>query len=291
MSATFIAPGTLEEALGMLRDAHAGEEHAPTVLAGGTDLWPQWTAAGQRPARVLSLHRIEELRVIEHDSDRSDGLLRVGATCTHGEIARSELVRRACPALAEAAATVGAVQIQNRGTIGGNLVNASPAADLPPPLAAAVAQVELASSDSGVRRVPIDRFFTGYRQIDRQPDELLTAILVPALPENAREQFRKVGTRRAQAISKVMGACRLELDPETCAITRAGIAFGSVAPTVVRLHGLERWLQGRARDEQTASEAGARAASAVQPIDDLRSSADYRRHVVGRMVRRWIAEL
>jgi carbon-monoxide dehydrogenase medium subunit len=287
MSATFIAPETLEEALGELRDARDQLE----ILAGGTDLWPQWTAAGQRPERVLSLHRIEELRVIEHDSDPDDGLLRVGATCTHAEIARSELVRRACPALAEAAATVGAVQIQNRGTIGGNLVNASPAADLPPPLAAAGAQIELASSDSGARRVPIDRFFTGYREIDRQPDELLTAILVPALPEAAREQFRKVGTRRAQAISKVMGACRLELDPGTGAIVRAGIAFGSVAPTVVRLHELEGWLQGRARDDQTASEAGERAANAVQPIDDLRSSAEYRRHVVGRMVSRWVAEL
>jgi carbon-monoxide dehydrogenase medium subunit len=275
----FLAPDSLEGALEHLR-----RQPGITVLAGGTDLWPQWTAGGARPDRVLSLHRLEALRLIE----LVGGKLRVGAAATHAELARSEAVRAACPALAEAAATVGAVQIQNRGTIGGNLVNASPAADLPPPLAAAGAEVELASAARGARRVELAAFYRGYREIDRAPDELLTAVIVPALPAGGREAFYKVGTRRAQAISKVMGASRLTFAPDG-AVATAGIAFGSVAPTVIRLTDLERWLIGRTPDEATADEAAGRAAAAVQPIDDLRSSAAYRAHVVGRLVHRWLA--
>jgi CO/xanthine dehydrogenase FAD-binding subunit len=205
---------------------------------------------------------------------------------THAAVAGDEAVQRCAPALAAAAATIGAVQIQNRGTVGGNLVNASPAADLPPPLAAAGAEVEL-QSVRGARRVEVARLFTGYRQVDRAPDELLTAVLVPLLPAGAVERLIKVGTRRAQAISKVAGACRLEVDGRG-RISRAGIAFGSVGPTVMRLDELEEWLAGRLADPTTAEEAGARAAAAVVPIDDLRSSADYRRHVVDRSVYRWI---
>lgn len=276
----FLAPDRLEQAL----QALANPSERPVVLAGGTDLWPQWTGGlTPRPERVLSLHRLRELRTIELVEDQ--GVLRIGAGCTHGDLVRSELVRQACPAVAEAAATIGAVQIQNRGTVGGNLVNGSPAADLPPPLAAAGAEVELASVD-GPRCVALERFYTGYRALDRRPDELLVAVRVPALPAGAHERFTKVGTRRAQAISKVVGACRLELADG--AIARAGIAFGSVAPIVLRLHALEQWLVGRAPDARTAAEAETRAAAAVQPIDDLRSSADYRRYVVGRLVRRWI---
>jgi carbon-monoxide dehydrogenase medium subunit len=274
----FLAPSDLGGALEHLRE-HPGT----TVLAGGTDLWPQWTAEGRRPERVLSLPLLEELRRIE----LAGGVLRVGAAATHADLARSGAVREACPSLAEAAATVGAVQIQNRGTIGGNLVNASPAADLPPPLAAAGASVELASAGRGARRVELAAFFRGYREIDRAPDELLTAILVPALPAGGREAFHKVGTRRAQAISKVMGACRLTF-ADSGAVATAGIAFGSVAPTVIRLADLERWLGGRQPDEATAVEAEQRAAAAVQPIDDLRSTAAYRAYVVGRLVRRLI---
>jgi CO/xanthine dehydrogenase FAD-binding subunit len=275
----FYAPETVEQALQALANA----TERPIVLAGGTDLWPQWTGGlTPRPERVLSLHRLRELRLIEL---LEEGVLRIGAACTHGDLVRSELVRQACPAVAEAAATIGAVQIQNRGTVGGNLINGSPAADLPPPLAAAGAEVELASVD-GPRCVALDHFYTGYRALDRRPDELLLAVRVPALPAGALERFSKVGTRRAQAISKVVGACRLQLADGV--VARAGIAFGSVAPTVVRLHALEQWLVGRTPDAQTAEQAETRAAAEVQPIDDLRSSAEYRRYVVGRLVRRWI---
>ena len=275
---TFTAPDSLAEALSLL-----AQQPGQTVLAGGTDLWPQWTSEQHKPGQVLSLHRLAELGQISATPGEP---LRIGATVTHAQLVRSAEVRDGCPAVAQAAATIGAAQIQNRGTIGGNLVNASPAADLPPPLVAAGAEVELAST-KGTRRVPLDSFYQGYRQLDLGPGELLVAVLVPALPAVAREHFRKIGTRRAQAISKVMGACRLELGPDQI-ITRAGIAFGSVAPVVLRLEQLEQWLCGRRADSDTAREAGQRAVAAVQPIDDLRSSADYRRQMVGRLVQGWI---
>ena len=273
----FWAPRSLDGALEIL-----ARGHCPRILAGGTDLWPQWASGQPRPERVLSLHRLPSMRKISME----DGKLRVGAMATHADLVRSDDVARCCPAVAEAAATIGAAQIQNRGTVGGNLVNASPAADLPPPLVAAGAEVELASR-RGARRVALDAFYLGYRKIDLRPDELLVAVLVPPLPSGAREHFRKVGTRRAQAISKVMGACRLELGADG-RFSRVGVAFGSVAPVVFRVLELEQWLLGRAPDAETAREADRRAAALVQPIDDLRSSAGYRRYIVGRLVRNWV---
>jgi CO/xanthine dehydrogenase FAD-binding subunit len=280
--AELLTPDSLDEALAVLADAAA--HGAPlTLLAGGTDLLVKWSSGQPRPARVLSLHRLAELRTIALE----DGAVRVGACCTHAQLSRSDEVRRACPALCEAAATVGAAQVQEQGTLGGNLVNASPAADLPPPLLAARAGVELVSRE-GRRRLPLDRFFVGYRKIDLRPDELLAAVHIPVLPERAFERFRKIGTRRAQAIAKVCGACRIERD-EAGLVTSAGFAFGSVAPITVRLAGLEAWLGGRKLDEQTAEQAERLAIQSVQPIDDVRSTADYRRLMVGRLVREWLA--
>ncbi len=273
----FFAPDTLGEALSILSN-----NPDTVVLAGGTDLWPLWTSGEARPDKVLSLHRLSALRAIELEDDH----LRIGAACTHTDLVQSEVVARISPNLPLAAATIGAMQIQNQGTVGGNVVNASPAADLPPPLVAAEALVEL-SSDAGVRRVAIDAFYRGYRDIDRRPEELVTAVLVPPLPERGREHFRKVGTRRAQAISKVVGACRLHMADDGT-IARAGVAFGSVGPTVVRAFGLETWLVGQTPNEVTADAAAQVARDLVKPIDDLRSSAAYRAHVCGVMVRNWV---
>jgi CO/xanthine dehydrogenase FAD-binding subunit len=279
MSAAFCAPTSLADALALL-----AEPEPPVILAGGTDLWPKWSAGLEpKPTRLLSLHRLGELREI----CLSDGLLRVGALCSHAAIRHSPLVQRACPALSEAAGTVGAVQIQHQGTLGGNLANASPAADLPPPLLAAGAHVELCSA-SGRRRLPLASFYLGYRQLARRADELLTAVLVPPLAADELERFRKVGTRRAQAISKVVGACRLRLAADG-RLADAAFAFGSVAPVPLRLGALEDLVRGQAPGA-VAAEAEARAAAAVQPIDDLRSLASYRCYLVGRLVRRWLEE-
>jgi len=279
VSPAFVAPRTLAEAY-----AHLAEGARPVVLAGGTDLWPQWTASGVRPARVMSLHRIEALGGVEA---LGDGWIRLGATCTHARLRDSELVRRACPALAAAAATVGAIQVQSQGTLGGNLVNASPAADLPPALMVAGAEVELGSV-RGVRRVPLAMFYRAYREVDRQPDELLVAVRALALPHDAREHFRKVGTRRAQAISKVVGAARLAVGSRGL-ITRAMLALGSVGPVTLRLSSVEAWLMGKpVGDEATALEAEAMTLEAVRPMDDVRSTALYRSHVCGRLVHGWL---
>lgn len=274
----FLAPRHLAEALELLAAS-------PTVqiLAGGTDLWPQWTSGSKpKPAQVLSLHRLAELRMIQ----AQEGLLRLGACCTHRELATSPLVARLAPTVAEAAATIGALQIQNRGTLGGNLANGSPAADLPPPLVACSARVEL-SSVRGTRHLPLHAFYRGYRTLDLAADELVTAVLIPPLPPGAREHFRKVGTRRAQAISKVVGACRLGLLPDGT-IGQAGLAFGSVAATVLRLTELETWLPGHPADAETAALAEQRTLELVHPIDDVRSSADYRRFLCGRLVHAFV---
>lgn len=276
-NASVSSPENLDEALA-IRKRHP----EAVILAGGTDLWPHWSSGAPAPDRVISLHRLSQLRRIVVDDD----FLRVGALCTHTDLVRDETVQRLCPALSQAAATVGATQIQNQGTIGGNVVNASPAADLPPPLVAAEALLELTSS-LGVRQVAIDAFYRGYREIDLRPDELLTAVLIPPLPKGAREHFTKVGTRRAQAISKVAGACRLELGQDGT-ITRAGLAFGSVGPTVIRARALERWLEGRLLDLPTAEQAAGKVHEAVTPMDDLRSTAEYRSHVCGVMVKNWL---
>ncbi len=273
----FAAPHSLEEALSIL-----SRHNDTVVLAGGTDLWPQWSSGEPRPERLLSLHRLARLRIIALEDD----FLRVGAACTHSDLIQSETVGRACPNLPAAAATIGAAQIQNQGTVGGNLVNASPAADLPPVLAAAGALVELTSLH-GVRQVALDAFYRGYREIDLRPDELVTAVLVPPLPAGAEEHFRKVGTRQAQAISKVVGACRLRRANDGT-ILEAGIAFGSVGPTVERARGLEAWLVGQIPTDDIAEEAAGLARDLVRPIDDLRSTAEYREHVCGVMVRSWV---
>jgi CO/xanthine dehydrogenase FAD-binding subunit len=275
----FSAPETLDEVLAIRQ-----QYPEAVILAGGTDLWPQWSSGEAAPERVVSLHHLGGLRRITAEDD----FLRVGATCTHTELVRHDAVRRLCPALSQAAATVGALQIQNRGTIGGNVVNASPAADLPPVLVAVGAVLEF-SSAKGSRQVAVDHFYRGYRDVDLRPGELLTSILIPPLPVEAREHFKKVGTRRAQAISKVVGACRLELADDGT-IVRAGVAFGSVGPTVVRANELEKWLVGQQPNIPTAVQATRMAREAVSPIDDLRSSAEYRKHICGIMVRNWLLD-
>ena len=279
MSTEFIAPKTLDAALEALR-----ERPNAVVLAGGTDLWPHWTGSGPRPQLVLSLHRLAALSRIE----QQDGELRIGALCTHRQLGSSELVQEAAPALAAAAKTVGAAQIQNRGTLGGNLANASPAADLPPALLAAEAVVELASC-AGKRELPLRDFFIAYRTVDRRPDELLVAVRLRPLPAGSNEFFRKVGTRKAQAISKVVAAARIALSAQG-QVTQATLAFGSVAATPLRLTSVEQWLKDKPLAAARAAVA-AQVRAAVNPIDDLRSSAAYRRHVSGAIVEGWLTAL
>jgi CO/xanthine dehydrogenase FAD-binding subunit len=247
-------------------------EHPGAVpLAGCTDVYVA-LQFGQRPGEhYLDLTPLAALRRI---TTRGDVLV-MGALATYTELQRSRLVRARLPMLVEAARLVGGVQIQNRGTLGGNIANASPAGDTLPVLAAVDATVVL-HGPGGERRVPLTGYYTGYRTSVRLETELITAIEVG--PVAGRQWFRKVGTRAAQAISKVVFAGVRAEAPR--------LAVGSVAPTVVRLTRTEQALAGGAGlDAALAALAGD-----IHPIDDLRSTADYRRTVTANLVRQFWQE-
>ena len=263
---SLLEPRSLGEALRLLRD------EGPLVpLAGCTDLYVGLHFGTVPQQRFLDLQGLRALRGLRL---RGDTLV-IGALATYTEILRSPLVRRRLPILAEASRWVGSPQIQNRGTLGGNVANASPAGDTLPVLAVAEATVVLRSLDDE-RRVPFGSFYTGYRRTVMRPDELIVAIEVP--PVEGRQWFRKVGTRAAQAISKVvMAAVRAP---------RPRIALGSVAPTVVRVPRTEAVLAAGGE----LAEAQATLAEEIQPIDDLRSTAAYRRRVSANLLAQFWAE-
>lgn len=246
------------------------------LLAGGTDLMVQWASGAPVPARAISIWNLPELTGIRDLPD----CLEIGAGVTHARLASDPLVRRHLPALAAAAATIGAVQIQVRGTLGGNVANASPAGDTAPALLITGGTVLLASA-AGTREVPLTSFWTGYRQIASRPEEIIVAFRLPKKGK-AVERFRKIGTRRAQAISKVMAASRIRVENDR--ILSAAIALGSIAPTPIRLGVVESLLVGKALSSDLIAEAETLAMT-VQPITDIRSTAEYRRWATGRLVR------
>ena len=254
----------------MLRD-----EGPLTPLAGCTDLYVSLNFGTLNDTRFLNLWRLGELRGIRARGSS----LAIGALTTHTELIGSSLVRKRLPMLVAAAREIGGVQIQNRGTIGGNVANASPAGDTLPVLAAADAVVVLASA-AGERRVPFSSFYTGYRQTVRRPDELIAAFEIPEA--RGRQWFRKVGTRAAQAISKVVIAALV--DPNSLA---ARVAIGSVAPTVIRLPRTEATIAGGAGGDDVRRTLMAE----IAPIDDIRSTADYRRRVAGNLIARMLTDL
>jgi len=261
---SLLEPKSLADALKMLRD-----EGPLTPMAGCTDLYVALNFGTLQETRFLNLWRLGGLQRI----DERDGRLSIGALATHTDIIRSPLVRTRLPMLAAASREVGGVQIQNRGTIGGNVANASPAGDTLPVLAAADAIVVLKSAD-GSRRVPFTAFYTGYRQSVRRPDELIVAFEIPAV--HGRQYFRKIGTRAAQAISKVVLAGVVGDRPR--------VALGSVAPTVVRAVRTEAALASGASIE----DAQRILLDEIAPIDDIRSTAEYRRRVAANLIARML---
>jgi CO/xanthine dehydrogenase FAD-binding subunit len=266
-------PTTLHEALRL----QANEKTRGKLLAGGTDLMVQWASGVPVPERATSVWNLPGLCEIEvRDTD-----ILIGAGVTHAFLVDAKPIHRHLPALIAAAGTVGAAQIQARGTLGGNAANASPAGDTAPALLITGGSVLLASL-KGIREVPLDRFWTGYRQIDARPDEIILAFRLPKKGP-ARERFRKIGTRKAQAISKVMAASRIRV--KNGGIESAAIALGSIAPTPVRLAEVESFLTGKKLSPNLINKAERLAQATVQPIADIRSSADYRRWVSGRLVR------
>lgn len=268
-------PGSLAEALAWQADGQTRGR----LLAGGTDLMVQWeSGVVPVPERAISLWGLKELAGIR-ETPRG---IEIGALTTHTELRSSPIVREKLPALAAAAATVGGSQIQNRGTIAGNVANASPAGDLAPALLITDGSVAVASA-AGRREIPLAKLFLAYRKLDLRPDELIVSFTLPALPAGARESFHKLGTRAAQAISKVMGACRVQVKDGQ--VVSLAVALGSVAPTPVRLPALEKWIAGRRLDTALLNEVERRASAEVHPIDDIRSTATYRKWVSGRLTR------
>ena len=277
---TLLEPASLTDALRMLRD------EGPLVpMAGCTDLYVSLNFGTLKDTRFLNLWGLEALRTIEIRG----GLLCIGALVTHTDLIRSPLVGRRIPMLAAAAREVGGVQIQNRGTLGGNVANGSPAGDTLPVLAAAEAIVVLRSARA-TRRVPFTGFSTGYRQSVRQPDELIVGFEIPVV--TGTQWFRKVGTRAAQAISKIVvaGVAPSDRSRETrgsrAAPRPAGdvrIALGSVGPTVVRAVRTEEALAGGA----TLADAQRILVDEIAPIDDIRSTAEYRRRVASNLLARF----
>jgi CO/xanthine dehydrogenase FAD-binding subunit len=276
------SPTRLDAALALLADTD-GPPWRP--LAGGTDLMVQMTGEiGEPPARILDIWDLDELRGI----DLQDGALRIGALTTYTDLRRSPLVAEHAPALAEAAATIGAAQIQNRGTIGGNVMNASPAGDTLPVLLALGAELVLASA-AGERSVLAEDFWPSYRETPRQRDELLVRLHVP-LVSDRQVRFRKVGTRRAQAISKVVLALAWRARSSAAPWSDVRVALGSVAATPVRAGATEAVLEGAMPTRERADAAVAALTAEIHPIDDVRSTAAYRRVVAGRVLHRLIRD-
>lgn len=272
------APGTLDEVLAIL----SAEPGVWRPFAGGTDLMVLLAAGRLPPAKYLSLWHLRELRGITIHEDE----IVLGALTTYTDVLGSQALRVECPLLCRAAEETGGVATQNRGTIGGNIANASPAADTPPALLVYDADLDLISS-RGVRRVPYDRFHLGYKQIDLAPDEIIAAVRVARGRGTWRHGWRKLGTRRAQAISKVCFAAALDLSQHVVRDIR--LAFGSVAPTVVRGARAEAAIRGRALDGETIRACCDALTRDIAPIDDLRSSAAYRSRISRNLLEEFLA--
>lgn len=271
----FIDARALDDALTLL--AERGDE--TTVLAGGTDVVVDLLAGGLTSKTLLHVRRVPELHGIEA-AERT----RIGAATTHWTLANDPHIRSEHPALVEAALTVGGRQTQNVGTIGGNIVNASPAADLMPPLLVAEARLRLASAN-GDRELPLAEFVTGRKQTAREPGELLLGIDLERPGMRTGEAYVKLGRRSAMEVALVGVAARISLaEDET--ISDARIALCSVAPVAFRVPDAESLLVGAQPGPEPFGQAGIAAEAHAQPIDDVRSPAGYRRRVVPHLVRR-----
>lgn len=271
-----------EQALALL--AQRGD-YSARLIAGGTDVMMQYARGEVTPAMFV---HIEEVRALANVAVRAGAASRFGTLVTHRKLATDPVIQRLHPALSAAAATVGGWQTQAVGTLGGNICNASPAADTAAPLLAADAVVELASASS-TRRVPLSDFFQGRRAIDRRPDELVTAIEAQPIGPNAAEVYIKAGRRGAMVVAVVGLAVRLLFDADGRHVTQARVALCSVAPTPIRAHATERVLaEGGARGDSVA-QAGQALLAEVAPIDDARGTAAYRQMILPGLLKRAVA--
>lgn len=266
-------PGSLADALALLKT----EPGVWKPFAGGTDLMVLLEAGRLDHRNYVDIWALKELRGIEV----TDAHVTLGALTTYTEVQANPILQSEFPMLCQAASETGGLAIQNRGTLGGNIVNASPAADSPPAFLAYDAEIELVSTD-GSRWLPYNGFHTGYKQMHIAPDELLSRIRLPRNTRGASHYYRKVGTRKAQAISKVCLAALARIDQGHIEDVR--IAVGSVAPIVVRCIETENMLRGRACGAETTLAACASLSREISPIDDIRSTAKYRLQIAKNLL-------
>ena len=268
-------PQSLEDCLKVLADRGPDAK----LLAGGTDLLPQMKNGALKPALVVDLSAIGRLRRI----DNGQAGLRIGAAVTARELELSPAVRGAYAAIAESAALVGSIQVRNLATLGGNLCNAAPSADMAPPLVALEAQAVIAGP-GGERRVPVADFFTGVRKTVLAPNELLVELVVPAPGAHSGGQYLRHTPRRELDIAVVGVASQLAMANGRCA--KARISLASVAPTPVRAIAAERALEGQVVTADLIERAAALAIEAAKPISDQRGSVEFRTHLVRVLTRR-----
>ena len=279
-----IAPGNLRAVVSLLAD----EPGKWLPIAGGTDVMVQY-AAGKLPARkLISIWNLPELRAIEISPEE----IRIGAGCSYTELREHNVIAQEFPLLASAARWTGGIANQNRGTLGGNIVNASPAADSLPALMVYEAELILVSR-RGERRVPYVDFHTDYKKMKLAPEELIRAICLGRRFSNYLHYARKVGARDAQAISKVCVAAlgRLRGGVTGSVIDDVRIALGSVAPVPLRLTEVERIAKGKPVEPELVQWTRKMTSAAIQPIDDIRSTARYRSAVAGNLVAEFLQQL
>ncbi len=273
-------PRDLPEALALL----AREPGAWQPFAGGTDLMVLFEAGKLAHKRFVSIWHLPELRGIKE----TDDCVTLGALTTYAQVRANATLQREFPMLCQAASETGGLAIQNRGTLGGNIANASPAADSPPALAVYEAELELVSA-GGARWVGYREFHTGYKTTVMRPEELLARIRLPRVTDGFRQYYRKVGTRKAQAISKVCLAALARVAGER--IAEARVALGSVAPIVLRCVKTESLLRGQELGADLIAAAKNEIAREVVPIDDIRSTASYRRAVAANLLEEFLLRL
>ena len=272
-------PGSIDECLQVL--AKRGPD--AKVVAGGTDLLPQLKNGVLKPAWVVDLSAVAELRAI---ADAPDGGLRIGASVTARELELDARVRSRYPSLAESAALVGSVQVRNLATLGGNLCNAAPSADMAPPLLALDADAVIAGP-SGQRRVPMAAFFLGVRRTVLGPGELLLEITIPALGAHSGGNYLRHTPRRELDIAVVGVASQVELAGGKC--VKARIALAAVAPVPLRATDAEQALVGQPLTPPQIERAADLASGAARPIDDHRGSVEFRHHLVRVLTRRTLS--
>jgi len=271
--------------LGQALEVLANEPGVWKPFAGGTDLMVLFEAGKLAHKSFLNIWNLRELRGIEVTPEH----VTLGALTTYTDVQRNEILQTEFPMLCRAASETGGLAIQNRGTLGGNIINASPAADSPPALLVYDAQLELLSA-RGSRWVTYQGFHTGYKELIMRPDELLGRIRLPRTTANhLRQYYRKVGTRKAQAISKICIACAARV--ESGRVEDIRIALGSVAPTVIRAVKTEELLKEQTLDAQLIGAAREALSKEIAPIDDIRSTAHYRLRVAANLLEDFLLQL